>query len=188
MFSYCQNCVDLHLEVIYDSDEYLSYGAFGKEDYDDAFVSRVRDEFFPHLSWMANLKNFVILKRILKSTLGSISIPDKCIEALVNWVFSQYDMNYIERIWITEDVYGLLPDVMVSGKKLKSFCCSQLSQKIGKDAVQLGQLEHIGGVVLGHSGILPNLRYIHGYSIDAEVIYVPADYGFNKFVSKSFLT
>ena len=181
IFSYCRKCVDLHLEVVY-SDEYFKYGPFGKDDYDDAFVSRVRDEFFPHLSWMANLKNFVILKRG-----GLISYPDECSKALVNWVFSQHDMNYIERVWIMEDV-GILPDVMASGNKLKSiFCCGQLSsfEEIGKDAVQFRQLEHIGGVGLGH-WILPNLRYIHGYCTSAEVIYVPA-YGFNKFVSKSFL-
>ena len=173
IFRYCQNCVDLHLEDVY-------RGAYN--DYSVEFLSRVRDEFFPHLSWMTNLKNFVILKRS-----GSI---DKCIKALVYWVFSQYEMNYIERVWIMEDVDGILPNVMASGKQLKSFCCGQLSssfEEIGKDAVQFGQLEHIGGVELGHAGILPNLRYIQGYCISAEVIYVPA-YGFNKFVSKSFLS
>ena len=71
-----------------------------------------------------------------------------------------------------EDVDGILPDVMASGNKLKSLFCGQLSsfEEIGKDAVQFGQLEHIGGVELGHAGILPNLRYIQGYCISAEVL------------------
>ena len=30
--------MDLHLEVVY-CDEYFKYGPFGKDDYDDAFVS-----------------------------------------------------------------------------------------------------------------------------------------------------
>lgn len=167
LFSYCQTCVDLHLEVVY-SEEYFKYGPFGKYDYDEVFVDRVEGEFFPHLSWMANLKNFVILRRG-----GFISYPDECVKGLVNWVFSQYEMNCVERLWIMEGV-GILSDVFASGNNFKSILsCGQISGFHCEDG-QFGLLEHIGGVELGGHWILPNLRYIHGYCNSTEVIHVPS--------------
>jgi hypothetical protein len=157
--------VDLHLEIVY-SEEYFRYGPFGKDDYDDAFVNRVRGEFFPNLNWMASLKNFVILKRG-----GLISYPDECVKSLVNWVFSQYNMNCVERVWIMEDV-GIRPDIIASENKLKSIlCCGQLSS-FPCNYGRFGQLEHIGGVGLENWALLPSLRYIHGYCVSSEVIYV----------------
>lgn len=160
--------MDLHLEVVY-SEEYFKYGPFGKDDYDDIYVNRVRGELFPRLSWMASLKNFVILKRG-----GLISYPDECVKELVNWVFSQYDMNCVERVWIMEDI-GILRDIIPSGSQIKSIlCCGQLSN-FDCDDGRFGELEHIGGIGLEHWTVLPNLRYIHGYCVNSEVIFVPCD-------------
>ncbi|XP_046443824.1 uncharacterized protein LOC124193876 isoform X3 [Daphnia pulex] len=160
--SYCRKCVDLHLEIVY-SEEYFRYGPFGKDDYDDVFVNRAREKFFPNLSWMALLKNLVILKRG-----GLISYPDECVKGLVNWIFSQYDMSCVERVWIMEDV-GISRDTIPSGSQIKSILCDgQLSSFDSDDDGRFGQLEHIGGIGLEQWTVLPNLRYIHGYCISSE--------------------
>jgi hypothetical protein len=91
--------VDLHLEIAYSDYEYF-----------------MRDEFFPNLSWMALLKNFVILKR---GGLYTETIVDECVEGLVKWVFSYYDMNCVERVWIKIEDCGIPCDMIPSECQLK---------------------------------------------------------------------
>ncbi len=164
--------MDLHLEIAYCDYEYFMHGPFGKCNYDDAFVGLARDEFFPNLSWMALLKNFVILKRG-----GSTEIiVDECVEGLVKWVFSHYDMNYVERVWIMENVKndGIMSNMISSESQLKSIlCCNELSSFDCDGDGPFKQLQHIGGMIeLQHWTGLPNLRYIHGFCISAQVTYV----------------
>jgi hypothetical protein len=71
-----------------------------------------------------------------------------------------------------EDV-GISRDTIPSGSQIKSILCDgQLSSFGGDDDGRFGQLEHIGGIGLEQWTVLPNLRYIHGYCISSEVIYV----------------
>ena len=112
---------------------------------------------------MATLKNFVFLKR---SRL--IKYPDECLKGLLHWIFSQYEMDCVERLWITEDV-GILPDVMTPGNQFKSILVYGPLSTIDWEDERFGHLEHIGGVGLEHLTSLPYLRYIHGYCISSEV-------------------
>jgi hypothetical protein len=166
--------VDLHLEIAYSDYEYFMHGPFGKCNYDDAFVDRARDEFFPNLSWMALLKNFVILKR---GGLYTETIVDECVEGLVKWVFSYYDMNCVERVWIKIEDCGIPCDMIPSECQLKSLVCyvhgDELSSFDGDVDGRFAKLEHIGGMIaLQHWTGLPNLRYIHGFGHSAQVSYV----------------
>lgn len=164
-YSYCKICVDLHIEMVY-SEDYFKYGPYGKTDYDEEFVSRVHDEFFPRLGWMASLKKFVILKR------GSvISYEDECVKALVNWIFSQYNMSSIERVWIKEEV-GILSDAIASTNRLKSILCGSHLPNFDWNNQQSANLEHIGGIGLEHRitrDTPSSLRYVHGYCIRKKV-------------------
>lgn len=163
LLSCCKICVDLHVEIDY-SEEYFKYGPFGKNDYDEYFVNHVRDEFFPHLGWMASLKKLVILKRG-----GVISYDDECVKGLVNWIFSQYNMNSIERVWIKEEIQ-ILSDAIASNNRLKSIFCGSLPDFYWSNQ-RSAHLEHIGGIGLGH-WITPDtsshLRYIHGYCVNSK--------------------
>lgn len=158
--------MDLHLEICYGLDNMLS--GFHSEIYE--LENRARNEFFPSLSWMALLKNFIILKRGVWAKF----CRDTCVNELVEWVFSHYDMNCVERVWIMEND-GIPRDIIPSESQLKAILCwttrNDLSNFDGDG--RFAKLEHIGGrIALQHWTGLPNLRYIHGFGISAQVNYV----------------
>jgi hypothetical protein len=120
------------------------------------------------------LKNFVILKR---GGLYTETIVDECVEGLVKWVFSYYDMNCVERVWIKIEDCGIPCDMIPSECQLKSLVCyvhgDELSSFDGDVDGRFAKLEHIGGMIaLQHWTGLPNLRYIHGFGHSAQVSYV----------------
>ncbi|XP_046451603.1 uncharacterized protein LOC124199716 isoform X2 [Daphnia pulex] len=161
LLSYCRKCVDLHLEIVYSHEDVSEALLCGH----DESVNRARDEFFPNLSWMALLKNFIILKRG-----ETIICQDLCVKELVEWVFSHYDMNCIERVWIMEND-GIMSYMIPSESQLKSIlCCNELSSFDCDGDGPFKQLQHIGGRIgLEHwGGLLPNLRYVYGYCISSQ--------------------
>jgi hypothetical protein len=158
--------VDLHLEI-----GYGQANMFDEINDDEiVFENRARNEFFPSLSWMALLKNFIILKRGQWTKF----CRDTCVDKLVEWVFSHYDMNCIERVWIMEN-HGILRDIIPSESQLKAILCHETRDDLSNfdGDGRFAKLEHIGGMItLQHWTGLPNLRYIHGFGHSAQVTYV----------------
>lgn len=157
--------MDLHLEISY-SEEYFWYGPYGKDDYDEEFVSHARFNYFPQLDWMASLNNLAIVKR------GNGMLrcyPDECTKDLITWIFSQYLMNSIERLWIQEsDVQHVISESQLHVMSMKSILLgSHLNFDLTHDRFRT--LEHIGCVGFSELAFLPNLRYIRGYCVDSEV-------------------
>ncbi len=164
-FSYCQNCVNLHLEVYY-SDEYFRYGPYGKDDYDDEIVTIARSQYFPRLNWMASLEKLVIVK---KGCGMSTCYPDECVKELVHWIFSMHDMDYLGRVWIQEsDVQHVVSEHQLVTSSVKSILLGgHLSFGLVHDRFR--HLEHIGGIGFSELAALPNLRYIRGYCVSSDV-------------------
>lgn len=163
--SWCQRCLDLHLEVAY-TEDYFSYGPYGQEDYDEEIVKYARLNLFPCLDWMAALKSLVIVKR---GSGMSTNYPDECVKELLNWIFHRYQMRSLERLWIQEsEVQLVVSRSQIATPSIKSLLLgSHLRFEI--DEEQFSHLHHLGGV--GFTGLshLPEIRYIRGYCIDDTV-------------------
>ena len=144
------------------------YGLSGEEDYDEKVVAMARSQFFPKLFWMSSLESLVILK---KGFGCATMYPDECLKALVIWMFSTFDMENIERVWI-QDVF-CITDREISEKSLytpsiKSILLGFLDSELVRN--QLQPLENLGGI-FGCSELanLINLRYMSGYCENPEV-------------------
>ena len=90
---------------------------------------------------------------------------------ICNWMFSTFDMESIERVWI-QDVF-CITDRDISEKSLytpsiKSILLGFLNSELVRD--QLQPLENLGGI-FGFSELanLTNLRYMSGYCENPEV-------------------
>lgn len=163
---WCHRCLDLHIEIAY-TEDYFSYGPYGREDYDEAVVEHARLNLLPYLDWMASLKSLVILKRGCGM---STNYPDECVKELLNWIFPRYGMRRLERLWIQEsDVYQVLSRDQITTASLKSLLLgSQLRFQIDDEQFRL--LQHLGGVGFTAFSRLPEIRYIRGYCIDNNVL------------------
>ena len=146
------------------------YGLSGEEDYDEKVVAMARSQFFPKLFWMSSLESLVILK---KGFGCATMYPDECLKALVIWMFSTFDMDSIERVWIQDEFFKTdreISEKILYTPSIKSILLGFLNSDSELVRDQLQPLENLGGI-FGFSELanLPNLRYMSGYCENPEV-------------------
>lgn len=153
------------IEVSY-TEDYFSYGPFGKDDYDEDIIRMARQDFFPSLTWMAQLQKLAIIKRGCGM---STAYPDEMVLALLRWIFGHYEMDQLHRLWI-QDHYSdkVASEIEISNDSMQSLLMGT-NFKFDDKETRFRQLKHVGGIVFSDLAHLPHLRYIRGYCVSEDV-------------------
>ena len=127
-----------------------------------------RKDLFPGLSWISQLQKLVIIKRGCGM---STSYPDEMVLSLIKWMFLNYKMEHLNRLWIQEHFSErVASDIELSNASMQSITLGT-NFRFDDTEEKFRQLQHIGGIGFSDMAHLPCLRYVSGYCVSEEVIF-----------------
>ena len=128
-----------------------------------------RKDLFPSLTWISQLQKLIIIKRGCGM---STSYPDEMVIALLKWMFLHHKMQHLSRLWIQDHSTDRI------AHDIEFYNASMHSLNMGTNfhfddnEERFRQLQHIGGIGFSNMAHLPCLRYVRGYCISEEVVFI----------------
>jgi len=156
VFSWCCNCVELHLEVWYTTPSYEW------QQYEEDISVSETERWIAQLKWMSSLQKFTYIKK------GSHHFDHLCFNELLNWYWLLIATNdsQVKQLWVQG---GLKENLRLKSGTESSITHLCLGYKTDFNH-ELSKITHLGGIhsfsSLPH---LPHLKFMQGYCSSSEV-------------------
>lgn len=176
-FSWCHDCVDLHIEIAY---PFLRSMPRFVRVHNKKVLNLIRKKFKPLLGWIKYLESLVIIPRGNdRQYYPSEYHLDPFILELLDWMFLELEMlpSSLKRLWIREESISIArssiciehlnttPHVMALNLWTGDVVHSEL------DHPKLSQMEHLGGIHFSNNlAQMALLKFVLGFCVDDHVI------------------
>ena len=155
-FSWCNSCIELHLEVWYTTPSHEW------QQYEEDIPSQETERLISKLEWMSFLQKFTYIKK------GSHYYDHFCINELLNWYGLLISTNDcpMKQLWVQG---GSKESFHLKSSQESSLTHLCLGHKTEFDP-KLKMVTHLGGVHSFSSlPYLPHLKFMQGYCSSSEV-------------------